>query len=53
MGEVTLPGRPLQMQKGGWELRRAAPLLGQHTAEVLSEAGLSPAAITAASGGAA
>lgn len=51
LGEVTVPGRPLRMEKGGWQLRRAAPLLGQHTAEVLGEAGLSPSAITAASGG--
>jgi crotonobetainyl-CoA:carnitine CoA-transferase CaiB-like acyl-CoA transferase len=40
------------MQQGGWELRRAAPLLGQHTVEVLTEAGLSAADIRAASGGA-
>lgn len=51
LGEVTVPGRPLRMEKGGWQLRRAAPLLGQHTVEVLGEAGLSPSAITAASGG--
>ena len=53
LGEVTLPGRPLIMEKGGWQLRRAAPLLGEHTAELLSEAGVDAAAITAASGGAA
>lgn len=41
LGEVTVPGRPLIMEQGGWELRRAAPLLGQHTDEVLSEAGIS------------
>lgn len=51
LGEVTIPGRPLRMEQGGWQLRRAAPLLGQHTAEVLTEVGLSPEAITAASGG--
>ena len=28
------------MGKGGWQLRRPAPLLGQHTGEVLAEAGL-------------
>jgi len=51
LGEITIPGRPLIMQNGGWELRRAAPLLGQHTAECLSEVGLSPEAVLAASGG--
>jgi len=53
LGEVTIPGRPLRMERGGWELRRAAPLLGQHTKEVLSEVGLGADAIAAASGGAA
>jgi crotonobetainyl-CoA:carnitine CoA-transferase CaiB-like acyl-CoA transferase len=53
MGEVTLPGRPLIMEKGGWQLHRAAPLLGQHTAEVLAEVGFDPAAVGAATGGAA
>lgn len=41
MGTVSLPGRPFIMQSGGWELRMPAPLLGQHTQEVLSEAGVS------------
>lgn len=41
MGEVNLPGRPLQMKNGaGWQLRRPAPLLGEHTREVLAEAGV-------------
>ena len=40
MGEVEFPGRPFIMQEGGWEVRRTAPLLGQHTEEVLSETGL-------------
>ncbi len=47
LGEVTIPGRPFLMQKGGWELRRPAPLLGQHTGEVLREAGLPQASIEA------
>jgi crotonobetainyl-CoA:carnitine CoA-transferase CaiB-like acyl-CoA transferase len=47
LGEVTIPGRPLIMQKGGWQLRRAAPLLGQHTEEVLAEIGLSGASAAA------
>ena len=50
LGQITIPGRPFQMQHGGWELRRAAPLLGQHTDEVLREAGLDPATIAAAGG---
>jgi crotonobetainyl-CoA:carnitine CoA-transferase CaiB-like acyl-CoA transferase len=40
MGTVEFPGRPFIMQEGGWELRRPAPLLGEHTDEVLREAGL-------------
>lgn len=47
MGRVTIPGRPLIMEKGGWQLRRPAPLLGEHTAEVLREAGLPAAEIDA------
>jgi len=47
LGKVTIPGRPFIMEKGGWQLRRPAPLLGQHTGEVLREAGLSPEAIAA------
>ena len=40
MGEVEFPGRPFIMGEGGWELRRPAPLLGEHTEEVLTEAGV-------------
>ncbi|MFN0148368.1 MAG: CaiB/BaiF CoA transferase family protein [Dehalococcoidia bacterium] len=40
MGEVEFPGRPFIMQEGGWAVRRPAPLLGEHTREVLAEAGL-------------
>jgi crotonobetainyl-CoA:carnitine CoA-transferase CaiB-like acyl-CoA transferase len=47
MGEIEIPGRPFIMQEGGWALRRPAPLLGQHTAEVLREAGLPAATIAA------
>jgi crotonobetainyl-CoA:carnitine CoA-transferase CaiB-like acyl-CoA transferase len=47
LGSVEIPGRPFLMEKGGWALRHPAPLLGQHTAEVLREAGLSDAEINA------
>jgi crotonobetainyl-CoA:carnitine CoA-transferase CaiB-like acyl-CoA transferase len=39
VGPVTLPGRPFIMSESPWELRRPAPLLGEHTEEVLREAG--------------
>ncbi len=38
MGEFEMPGRPFIMPECPWELRRPAPLLGQHTDEVLAEA---------------
>jgi crotonobetainyl-CoA:carnitine CoA-transferase CaiB-like acyl-CoA transferase len=40
MGKVEMGGRPFVMGKGGWRLRRPAPLLGQHTREVLAETGI-------------
>jgi crotonobetainyl-CoA:carnitine CoA-transferase CaiB-like acyl-CoA transferase len=51
MGTVTIPGRPFIMQSGGWELRRPAPMLGEHTREVLKEAGLHDAAVAEVVGG--
>jgi crotonobetainyl-CoA:carnitine CoA-transferase CaiB-like acyl-CoA transferase len=50
MGKVQFPGRPFVMEKGGWDLRRPAPLLGQHTEEVLQEAGVSPEIISRVKG---
>ncbi|MFQ5380545.1 MAG: CaiB/BaiF CoA transferase family protein [Dehalococcoidia bacterium] len=47
MGSFTLPGRPFQMGGDGWELRRPAPRLGEHTEEILAEAGLAPDVIAA------
>jgi crotonobetainyl-CoA:carnitine CoA-transferase CaiB-like acyl-CoA transferase len=45
LGEVEIPGRPFVMTDSPWELRRPAPLLGEHTREVLTEAGYSKADI--------
>lgn len=47
LGEVEMPGRPIMMGKGGWALRRPAPRLGEHTAEVLVEAGMDATAVDA------
>jgi len=41
LGKVTVPGRPFIFNEGPWQLRRPAPLLGQHTAEVLAGLGYS------------
>ena len=37
LGELTIPGRPFQMPKSPWELRRPAPLLNEHAAEIRAE----------------
>jgi crotonobetainyl-CoA:carnitine CoA-transferase CaiB-like acyl-CoA transferase len=39
LGHLELPGRPSVMSDSPWELRRPAPIRGQHTREVLEEAG--------------
>ncbi len=46
-GPLRYPGRPFIMDQSPWQLRRTAPLLGQHTAEVLAELGYDDAAIAA------
>jgi len=38
-GNLTYPGAPFKMGEGGWEIRRPAPLLGQHNEEVYAALG--------------
>ncbi|MFQ5382213.1 MAG: CaiB/BaiF CoA transferase family protein [Dehalococcoidia bacterium] len=35
LGEQTIPGRPFTLPDSPWEIRRPAPLLGEHSREVL------------------
>ncbi len=44
-GSLTYPGRPFMMEASPWSIRRPAPLLGEHTEEVLGELGMSGAEI--------
>ena len=44
-GTLTYPGRPFMMEATPWSIRRPAPLLGQHTEEVLTELGMSDAEV--------
>ena len=44
-GPVTMPGAPYKLSATPWQLRRPAPCLGQHTAEVLDEVGLDAVAV--------
>jgi crotonobetainyl-CoA:carnitine CoA-transferase CaiB-like acyl-CoA transferase len=46
-GEIRALGIPVKMSNTPGAIRRAAPLLGEHTAEVLREAGFSEAEISA------
>lgn len=45
-GPVLLPGAPFKMSLTPWSLRRPAPRLGQHNAEVYSSLGVGLAEIT-------
>ncbi len=44
-GRHTVPGVPWRLANGPNGLRRAAPILGQHTVEVLDELGFTPAEV--------
>jgi crotonobetainyl-CoA:carnitine CoA-transferase CaiB-like acyl-CoA transferase len=50
MGAFRFPGRPFLMSETPWEYRRPAPRLGEHTGEVLREAGMTDAAIARVAG---
>jgi benzylsuccinate CoA-transferase BbsE subunit len=45
LGEFDFPGPPFLMMGTPWRLRRPAPLLGEHNAEVFGELGLGEAEI--------
>jgi CoA:oxalate CoA-transferase len=38
-GKLTYPGAPFRMAEGSWQIRRPAPLHGQHNMEVFGELG--------------
>lgn len=42
---VRLPGAPYKLSESPWAIRRRAPLLGEHTDEVLSEVGVGRSAL--------
>jgi crotonobetainyl-CoA:carnitine CoA-transferase CaiB-like acyl-CoA transferase len=47
LGEIPVVGTPLHFSRMSPGVRRAAPLRGQHTDEILAEAGYSAARIQA------
>lgn len=46
-GRVRTPGFPIRFSKTPSQVRRGAPLAGQHTDEILAEAGYDPAEVAA------
>jgi benzylsuccinate CoA-transferase BbsE subunit len=45
---LTYPGAPWKLSRTPWRIRRRAPLLGEHTAEILAgELGMAPAELAA------
>ncbi|OAI39900.1 hypothetical protein AYO38_06660 [bacterium SCGC AG-212-C10] len=49
LGSFPMLGRPYILDKTPWRIRSAAPMLGEHTAAVLAEAGLSASDVDALS----
>ena len=50
-GSLTYPGRPFMMGATPWSIRRPAPLLGEHTDQIIAELGMSNTQIHALRGG--
>ena len=48
LGTIEFPGAPYRMSETPWRVNRPAPLLGQHTGEVLAESEAQPAGRPAA-----
>ncbi|HKD68666.1 MAG TPA: CoA transferase [Candidatus Binataceae bacterium] len=48
-GRLSYPGAPLKMNENSYVIRRSAPLLGQHNAEVLGQLGYGPEDLAALS----
>ncbi|MCX6024156.1 MAG: CoA transferase, partial [Chloroflexi bacterium] len=45
-GKLRYPGAPFKLQEGAWEMRRPAPMLGQHNEDVYcGQLGYSPAEV--------